>query len=188
MKTQSVRDQLIEHTLVLIRRRGFNGFSYRDLAALVGVKTSSIHYYFPTKEDLALEAVKQYSARIAEEMRGIDESLPAAERARAYLKAWHVGFGSDQICLCNMLATETACLPQSIHEVLKDFYRQHEAWLTNLLEQAKAEGVCQLPVEADVFAKTIFGALQSGVVAARLFQGPERLDAACATLMAAVSR
>ena len=30
MKTQSVREQLLEHTLVLIRRRGVNGFSYRD--------------------------------------------------------------------------------------------------------------------------------------------------------------
>ncbi len=29
MKTHSVREQLLEHALVLIRRRGFNGFSYR---------------------------------------------------------------------------------------------------------------------------------------------------------------
>jgi TetR/AcrR family transcriptional repressor of nem operon len=44
MKTQPVREQLLEHTLILIRQRGCNGFSYRDLAELVGVKTSSIHY------------------------------------------------------------------------------------------------------------------------------------------------
>ena len=69
MKTQSVREQLLEHTLVLIRRRGFNGFSYRDLAELVGVKTSSIHYYFPTKDDLVLEAVKTYSAMMSERLR-----------------------------------------------------------------------------------------------------------------------
>ena len=51
MKTQSVREQVLEHTLVLIRRRGVNGFSYRDPTELVGVKTSSIHYYFPSKDD-----------------------------------------------------------------------------------------------------------------------------------------
>lgn len=49
MTTQSVRDQLLEHTLVLVRQRGFNGFSYRDLAERVGVKTSSIHYHFPSR-------------------------------------------------------------------------------------------------------------------------------------------
>jgi len=42
----SVREQLIEHMLVQIRHKGFNGFSYRDLGKLVGVKTSDIHYYF----------------------------------------------------------------------------------------------------------------------------------------------
>ncbi len=42
----------------LIRTRGCNGFSYRDLAEHVGVKTSSIHYYFPGKDDLLYEAVE----------------------------------------------------------------------------------------------------------------------------------
>ena len=85
MKTQPVREQLLEHTLVLIRSRGFNGFSYRDLAELVGVKTSSIHYYFPSKDDLVLEAVKEYSKRISERLAGIDASLPVLEQARQYL-------------------------------------------------------------------------------------------------------
>ena len=67
-----VREQLLEHTLVLLGTRGYNGFSYRDLAELVGVKTSSIHYYFPTKEDLALAAVQTYAANIGEIMRDMD--------------------------------------------------------------------------------------------------------------------
>ena len=48
----TVREQLLDHAQVLLMTRGYNGFSYRDLSALVGVKTSSIHYYFPSKEDL----------------------------------------------------------------------------------------------------------------------------------------
>ena len=30
---------------------GFNAFSYKDIQENVGIKTSSIHYYFPTKTD-----------------------------------------------------------------------------------------------------------------------------------------
>lgn len=44
----------------LLQRKGFNGFSYRDLAAEIGIKTSSIHYHFPTKDDLALNLVRNY--------------------------------------------------------------------------------------------------------------------------------
>jgi TetR/AcrR family transcriptional regulator, transcriptional repressor for nem operon len=56
METSSVRDQLLQHARSLLMARGYHGFSYHDLARLVGVKTSSIHYYFPKKEDLVLEA------------------------------------------------------------------------------------------------------------------------------------
>ena len=43
-----------------VQTKGFNGFSYQDLAQEIGIKTSSIHYHFPTKDDLALALVTAY--------------------------------------------------------------------------------------------------------------------------------
>ena len=40
-----------------MQTRGFNDFSYRDIQNEVGVKTSSIHYYFPTKQDLVIHLI-----------------------------------------------------------------------------------------------------------------------------------
>ena len=68
----TTRELLLAHAEKLIRTRGCNGFSYRDLAEHVGVKTSSIHYYFPGKDDLLYEAVEAYSARALGAVRGID--------------------------------------------------------------------------------------------------------------------
>ncbi|MFY1975969.1 TetR/AcrR family transcriptional regulator, partial [Achromobacter dolens] len=62
-----------------------NGFSYRDLAEHVGVKTSSIHYYFPGKDDLLYEAVEAYSARALASVRSIDTAQPAHAQLDAYL-------------------------------------------------------------------------------------------------------
>ncbi|MBY4896039.1 TetR/AcrR family transcriptional regulator [Cupriavidus sp. AU9028] len=185
MKSQPVREQLLDHTFTLIRRRGFNGFSYRDLAELVGVKTSSIHYYFPCKEDLALEATRQYSARIAEQLRLIDDKLSAAERAERYLSGW--SFDSDQICMCGMLATEAESLPESVHAALKDFFALNERWIAQVLEQAKAEGASAQSIDSDRLAMVIFGALQNGLVSARLFKSPQRWQAAAELLRAAVA-
>ena len=42
---------------------GFNAFSYKDLQKDVGVKTSSIHYYFPTKKDLAITMITRFVER-----------------------------------------------------------------------------------------------------------------------------
>ncbi|WP_420994161.1 TetR/AcrR family transcriptional regulator [Cupriavidus sp. 30B13] len=188
MKTQSVREQLLEHTLVLIRRRGFNGFSYRDLAELVGVKTSSIHYYFPAKDDLVLEAVKEYSARITERIRNIDASLPPHEQADAYLSFLRTAACGDQICLAGMLSTETLCLPETVHAELKAFYRMNEDWLMGLIERAQSEYGKVYPVSPRALAQVIYGALQNGLVVARLFCAPERLESAAELLMASLSK
>jgi TetR/AcrR family transcriptional repressor of nem operon len=47
----------------LIRKNGYNGVSFRDLASGIGVKSSSVHYYFPTKEDLGAKVARRYTDR-----------------------------------------------------------------------------------------------------------------------------
>lgn len=187
MKTKPVREQLLEHTLVLIRRRGFNGFSYRDLAELVGVKTSSIHYYFPTKDDLVMEAVKEYSARMHEKLRGIDTTKPVEEQAAEFLGPFRASCGSDLICLCAMLSTEVLSLPESVHKMLQGFYVYSENWLAALLERAQAQRTKPYPVPPKQLAQVVYGALQNGLIAARLFGNTERLEAAADTLIGAVT-
>ena len=49
-----------------IRLGGFNGFSFREIAADVGIKSSSVHYHFPTKENLAAAVIHRYTDEVAE--------------------------------------------------------------------------------------------------------------------------
>jgi TetR/AcrR family transcriptional repressor of nem operon len=152
----------------------------------VGVKTSSIHYYFPSKDDLVLEAVREYSRRISERLAGIDSSLPVLEQARLYLDPLRQTCGSGQICLAGMLSTEILSLPESVHHVLKEFYHINEAWLTKLLERGQKERDTPYPVPPAMLAQVIYGSLQSGLIAARLFGTQERLEAAAETLLGAL--
>src|ERR1700692_2357706 len=103
--TNSVREQLLDHAQVLLMTRGYNGFSYRDLSALVGVKTSSIHYYFPSKEDLVLEAVYTYSADVMSSIYAIDSSASAEKKLDRYVKLFGkiVGEG-EQVCFWGIFA------------------------------------------------------------------------------------
>ncbi|SCU74971.1 TetR/AcrR family transcriptional regulator [Cupriavidus necator] len=186
MNTRSVREQLVEHALVLIRRRGFNGFSYRDLADLVGVKTSSIHYYFPSKDDLVLEAVREYGARRRERLLAIDASLPPAEQARQYLAPLRAGAGTDQACLVGMLSADVLMLPDAVRAAMQDFIRLNEQWLARLFERAAAQRKAPCPVPPQQLAQVVFGALQNGLISARLFGTPDRLNAAAALLTSAM--
>ncbi|AQV97606.1 TetR family transcriptional regulator [Cupriavidus necator] len=186
MNTRSVREQLVEHALVLIRRSGFNGFSYRDLAELVGVKTSSIHYYFPSKDDLVLEAVREYSARRQARLRAIDASLPPAEQARQYLAPLRTGAGTDQACLVGMLSADVLMLPDTVRAAMQDFISLNEQWLAHLFERAAAQRKAPYPVPPQQLAQVVYGGLQNGLISARLFGTPDRLDAAAALLTSAM--
>src|ERR1700761_352664 len=51
-----------------MRGGGFNGFSFREIAGDVGIKSSSVHYHFPTKEKLAAAVVHRYTDRLGEKV------------------------------------------------------------------------------------------------------------------------
>lgn len=95
---------------MLLSTRGYNGFSYRDLAKLVGIKTSSIHYYFPAKEDLALVAVQTYATNVDELMGAIAINAPLKEQIDKYLALWRTNLSIGRVCLCGKLVAESARL------------------------------------------------------------------------------
>src|SRR6201996_9573655 len=49
-----------------IQLGGFGGFSFREIAADVGIKSSSVHYHFPTKEDLAAAVIRRWAEYTSE--------------------------------------------------------------------------------------------------------------------------
>lgn len=57
MKLTLMQEKILNTAESLIQKMGYNGFSYKDIALIVGIKTSSIHYYYPTKEDLAAAVI-----------------------------------------------------------------------------------------------------------------------------------
>src|SRR5829696_8614182 len=56
----------------LVQRRGFNGFSYADVAAELGITKPSLHYHFSGKAELGQALVERYGARFAAALEAID--------------------------------------------------------------------------------------------------------------------
>ena len=56
-------DDILQCARSLIIAGGYNGFSYADIAEVVGIRKASIHHHFPTKADL----VRILAARYREE-------------------------------------------------------------------------------------------------------------------------
>ncbi|HEY9274864.1 TetR/AcrR family transcriptional regulator [Achromobacter sp. SD115] len=181
--SNTTREQLLAHAEKLIRTRGCNGFSYRDLAEHVGVKTSSIHYYFPGKDDLLYEAVDAYSTRALAAIRAIDTSLPAQEQLDQYLSMMESrACGSGELCLAGMLAAEVNSLPERVRGALQGFFRAHEAWLARVLAEGAAQGTMKFSGTPEAAGRAVFATVQGCILIARLFQQPAALCEAIGAL------
>jgi TetR/AcrR family transcriptional repressor of nem operon len=164
--TTTVREQILDHAITLIMLRGYNGFSYRDLSSLVGVKTSSIHYYFPSKDDLVLNAIH-----------AIDASLPADAKLNKYGKLFGRTLGNgDQICLCGMLAADIGSLPDNIRQAVQAFFKANESWLAKVLAQGAQEHTLAVNGKPENAARALYAAFQGSVLASRLFHTKARLE------------
>ena len=55
------KQEILKQAELKVREGGYNNFSFRELANDVGIKSASVHYYFPTKADLGAELAAQYT-------------------------------------------------------------------------------------------------------------------------------
>src|ERR1700722_14182508 len=69
----------------LVQTRGFNNFSYADIATELGMTTASLHYHYPGKAELGHALITRYAQRFADALGRIDRDLPDA---RAKLEAY----------------------------------------------------------------------------------------------------
>jgi TetR/AcrR family transcriptional repressor of nem operon len=44
----------------LAQTKGYNGFSYADIALQLGVTKASLHYHFPSKAELGCTLIERY--------------------------------------------------------------------------------------------------------------------------------
>src|SRR4051795_11035403 len=70
----------------LVQTRGFNGFSYADIASALEVTKASLHYHFPTKAELGRRLIERYNNAFTGALAALDESgADAREKLRAYV-------------------------------------------------------------------------------------------------------
>lgn len=155
-------ERIIEAAERRMREGGYHGFSFREIAADVGIKSASVHHHFPTKEDLAAAVARAYTDRL---MAALGDPADAARMPAELLARYVDMFRKDlvedrQMCLCGLLACEISALPPAISAEARDFLARHVAWLETVLGRAAPDaGPDDLRAEALRIVATLEGAL-----------------------------
>ena len=71
----------------LVQVRGFNAFSYADVAAELQITKAALHYHFASKADLGSALVARYTGDFIDALEGIDRTDGSAMQKQL----WAIG-------------------------------------------------------------------------------------------------
>lgn len=154
----SRKEEILDIAQHLTQTKGFNGFSYSDISKEIGIKTSSIHYYFKSKDDLAIAMIERYHHNFKLLLDDIDSKIVSP---RQKLIAFSGIFKSlaeakDKFCLCGMMAAEHQSISTKAQNALKLYFKNSADWISlnfSILGSKKPD------IDAKAFLALLEGAL-----------------------------
>lgn len=135
----STRDTIIKLGDELIRDKGYNAFSFYDIAKTLGIRNASIHYYFPTKEHLAISIVR-HQQQLLEALILSVSGKPPLRKLNAYFSIYDNACTQDRVCLVGSLATDLHTVDLPVKAELKILVDNIINWVSSILVEGRKDG------------------------------------------------
>lgn len=166
MSTTDTRETIMGVAKAMVQARGYNALSFREIAKDVGIKSASIHYYFPTKGDLGAALAKRYT----DDAVGYLDSLLAVDldletRFQRYVAIFRAALLNDnRMCLYGIMAAEYGDLPPEVRAAVDGFSEANVRWLVQVLA-LRSPGADEAQRRRDALA--VFAAIEGAQLVAR---------------------
>jgi len=161
------KERIMHAARLTVQAHGYAGLSFRELAKDVGIKSASIHYYFPSKGELGGALAARYTSDLSEYLETLlADSLDQDTCIRKYADVFRNTLLNDnRMCLGGILAAEHDELPVEVQAEVVKFADMNVRWLAKVLS---------LPDKASDSGETIadralaiFAAIQGAQLVAR---------------------
>ncbi len=172
----------------LVQTRGFNGFSYADIAAALKMTKASLHYHFPAKAELGRHLIGRYEKNFLHALDAIDlNARGARNKLRRYAGIYADVLREGRMCLCGMLAAEFATLPKGMQKELKHFFDENERWLAAVLGEGRRSGELGFEGAPREVAGVLVSSLEGAMMLARSYGDVARFKSVSHRLIAELS-
>ncbi|HLP85018.1 MAG TPA: TetR/AcrR family transcriptional regulator [Phycisphaerales bacterium] len=175
------RDKLMDIAEELLQTVGYNAFSFHDLADRVGIKSASIHYYFPTKTDLGVAVTIRYRERFQRMLKEITESHDdPMQQLKLCMGLFRQTLATGRrVCLCGMLSSDIESIPKELQVEVRTFFDDLEMWIANVLRRAQKLQLVKLRESPEATSIAIVATLEGAMLTARTNRSAARFQAAC---------
>jgi TetR/AcrR family transcriptional repressor of nem operon len=182
----STADDILACARSLIISGGYNGFSYADIAEVVGIRKASIHHHFPSKVDLVRILVQHYREEAQAGFSQLERTAAdPRDQLLNYIGYWQgcITDASAPFCVCAMLASELPALPAEVAAEVRRHFDTLSAWLTSAFERGAASGSFRLAGPARAEAEAFMATVHGGMLSARVRGDPGLFGVVTAPLL-----
>lgn len=173
----STKENIVKRATVLFQGKGYNGFSFKDIAEPMGIKNAAVHYHFPSKADLGEAVFQRYSEVLH---RRTDDFMkhggPALPMLEGYF-AFHRHEVVDEHCVCPIgnAAVNIDELPEKVGQAATQLGSDVIAFLARVLELGREQGTLHFAGEPRQKALVLQATLQGSGHLSRV-AGPQIVD------------
>lgn len=186
----STADDILAAARPLILAGGYNGFSYADIAEVVGIRKASIHHHFPSKVDLVRTLVFRYREDARAGFAELERTAKdPGEQLSNYIGYWEkcIIDASAPFCICALLASELPALPAEVATEVRLHFETLSEWLTSAFERGAKSGIFQLQSAPRTEAEAFMAAVHGGMLSARVHGNPKLFGMITASVRARLS-
>lgn len=137
---QDTKERIVSLADQLIKTRGYNAFSYKDISDPLEIKNAAIHYHFPTKTDLGIAVIdvelQQFitsTARLANQ--------PEDKQLKFLFETFSKKHKEGLVCLMGSLSPDYDTLPEPLQEKITDLSGAILKWTSACLERGREKGL-----------------------------------------------
>ncbi len=152
-----------------VRTRGFDGFSFADLAQAAGIRKASVHYHFPTKADLSVTLMDRYHHDLTDARQRIVSNNPtAAGRLLGLIDLYRSALGDGtSLCLCVALVLSKESLAEDVSAKIVAFRSATLSWIEDVFELGCVDGSVADVLNPRSEARATLAILEGALIAAR---------------------
>ncbi len=151
------QEQILHYARLFLQSKGYNGFSYRDIAQKLDIKNAAIHNYYPKKEDLVATLLEESRKEIAANFSCIEESGGnAREQLQYYFESALNDFDEKKyICLPGSIIIYFEETPEKVKEQTLLLLNEIVSRINFTLENGRKQGEFKFSGSAEARAKSI---------------------------------
>ncbi len=146
----SKKTAILEAAAQLIADRGYHAVRIADIARVVGTSTGTVHYYFPTKDDVLRMALKhgvsRQFARHRRELGAIDGAYPRLLRL-IELQLPVMGPMREEWMIWMQYWAE-ACIRPELRPMHNEIYERWHSAVLHIVQRGQARGEFRADIDA----------------------------------------